>query len=90
MATLKVPLTGDTAVDVKTDQSLSDGTAYSIQAIGGEVCVSELGVAPTIGTAPFHVLEEDQEPWKYTAKSGESLYAWGRFGRCSLSITEAE
>ena len=89
MATQGTSLTNAVAVDVNAGMSLVDGTDYSIQAIGGEVCVTEQATAPTIGTSPYHVLGEDLEPWTYTARTGQKLYAWARFGKAVLVVTEA-
>ena len=89
MATQGVSLTSAVAVDVNAGLSLVAGTEYSIQAIGGHVRVTEQAAAPTIGTAPFHVLGEDLEPWTYTPKTGQNLYAWAGFNNCSLVVTEA-
>ena len=79
MATVAVSLTNELAVNIKTTLNLSEGTAYSIQARGGNILLTEQAVAPAIGAVPTHLLENDGPTGTYTPKTGEALYAWAQF-----------
>ena len=88
MPTVAVPLTNLVAVNIKTALSLAEGTAYSIQARGENILLTEQASAPTIGAVPTHLLEGDGPTGTYTPKTGEALYAWAQFRACSLVVTE--
>ena len=87
MPTQEVPLTGAAPVDIKTVLGLVDGLSYLIQARGGNVVMTEQASAPTIGTAPTHLLPADGAPWTYKVLQGEALYAWAEFRPCDLIVT---
>ena len=71
MPTIAVSLTNATVVDIKADQSLVDGKSYLIQARGGNILMSEQASAPTIGSTPTHLLENDGAPWTYIVRSAK-------------------
>ena len=89
MPTVSVQLTSAAPVDIKAALSLVVGIAYSVQARGGNVQLTEQTSAPTIGTTPAHLLANDGPSGAYTPNATEALWAWAEFRSCAIVVTES-
>ena len=84
MATQHANLSRTATVNLTTTLSLSDGTSYLVQALGGHYArLREDTTTPALD-APAYILHP-HETWTIVQGS-DDIYAWGD---CRLVITEA-
>ena len=88
MTTQTIALT-TAAADVSTAASMTSGSTYTLQNVGGSaILVAELAAAPAAGTRHGHILGA-REFLAVKAPATGAIYAWGYDGPASLAVSEA-